>query len=188
MAGHHDHQQPAVRHCTRTSTPGRRACCASGNINVTVPCSPFLRPGQEVFLIIGNQLAAADAFTAPTNAPSFTYADLQPTGGPVPRADSRGWHREPHRRSRRRRRRMYCRPAGTGDVMETSIAMPGSSWAEAEPGLPERGVRAPARIACRAPKSRRTPRPAPSWTSARRTARLYDVAAGDRRALRSCSG
>lgn len=57
---------------------------ASGSINVTVPCTPFLQPGQEVLLIIGNQQAAADPFTAPTNAPSFAYADLQPTGGAVP--------------------------------------------------------------------------------------------------------
>jgi hypothetical protein len=57
---------------------------ASGNTQVTVPCSPFVRPGQQVFLVIGNQLAAADPFAAPTNAPSFTYPNLQPTGGLVP--------------------------------------------------------------------------------------------------------
>jgi len=57
---------------------------ASGNVTLTVPCTPFLQPGQEVFLIIGDQQAAADAFAAPTNAPSFTYQDLQPTAGPVP--------------------------------------------------------------------------------------------------------
>lgn len=55
----------------------------SGNTTVTVPCSPFLRPGQQVFLIIGDQLAVADAFTAPTNTPSFTYPNLQPTNGLV---------------------------------------------------------------------------------------------------------
>jgi hypothetical protein len=53
----------------------------SGNTKVTVPCTPFLRPGQEVSLIIGDQLAAADPFTTPTSTPSFTYPDLQPTGG-----------------------------------------------------------------------------------------------------------
>jgi hypothetical protein len=57
---------------------------ASGNVTLTVPCTPFLRPGQEVFLMIGDQQAAADAFAAPTNTPSFTYQDLQPTGGSVP--------------------------------------------------------------------------------------------------------
>jgi hypothetical protein len=56
---------------------------ASGNTSVTVPCSPFVRPGQQVFLVIGNQLTAADPFTAPTNTPSFTYPNLQPTGGLV---------------------------------------------------------------------------------------------------------
>ena len=56
---------------------------AAGKTQVTVPCSPFVRPGQQVFLIIGNQLAAADPFTAPTNTPSFTYPDLQPTNGLV---------------------------------------------------------------------------------------------------------
>lgn len=57
---------------------------ASGNTTVTVPCTPFLRPGQQVFLIIGDQLAVADAFTTPTNSPSFTYPNLQPTNGLVP--------------------------------------------------------------------------------------------------------
>jgi hypothetical protein len=56
---------------------------ASGNTQVTVPCSPFVRPGQQVVLVIGNQLASADPFTVPTNTPSFTYPDLQPTGGLV---------------------------------------------------------------------------------------------------------
>jgi hypothetical protein len=56
---------------------------ASGNTQVTVPCSPFLRPGQQVFLIIGDQLAVADSFTTPTNTPSFTYPNLRPTNGKV---------------------------------------------------------------------------------------------------------
>jgi hypothetical protein len=62
-------------------TPG---VIASGNVTLTVPCTPFLRPGQEVFLIIGDQQATANLFTAPTNTPSFTYQGLQPTGGLVP--------------------------------------------------------------------------------------------------------
>jgi Pvc16 N-terminal domain len=53
----------------------------AGNTTVTVPCSPFVRPGQQVFLIIGDQLTVADPFTTPTNTPSFTYPDLQPTSG-----------------------------------------------------------------------------------------------------------
>ena len=36
-----------------------------------------------MFLVIGNQLTVADPIAAPTNTPSFTYPDLQPTGGPV---------------------------------------------------------------------------------------------------------
>jgi hypothetical protein len=56
---------------------------ASGTTQVAVPCSPFVRPGQPVFLVIGSQLAAADPFTAPTNTPSFTYPNLQPTNGLV---------------------------------------------------------------------------------------------------------
>lgn len=54
---------------------------ASGNVTLTVPCTPFLRPGQEVFLIIGDQQVAAEPFTTATNLPSFTYPALQPTGG-----------------------------------------------------------------------------------------------------------
>jgi hypothetical protein len=57
---------------------------ASGNVTLTVPCTPFLRPGQEVFLIIGAQQAAANPFITATNSPSFTYPALQPTGGLVP--------------------------------------------------------------------------------------------------------
>jgi len=56
---------------------------ASGNTQVTVPCSPFVRPGQQVLLAIGDQMMVADSFTAPTNTPSFTYPNLQPTGGLV---------------------------------------------------------------------------------------------------------
>ena len=57
---------------------------ASGNVTLTVPCSPFLRPGQQVSLIIGDQQAAANPFTAATNSPSFTYPALHATGGLVP--------------------------------------------------------------------------------------------------------
>jgi hypothetical protein len=56
----------------------------SGSATLVVPCSPFVRPGQKVFLIIGDQQAAADPFTTATNGPSFTFPSLQPTGGPVP--------------------------------------------------------------------------------------------------------
>jgi hypothetical protein len=72
----------AIRPSIDTWAPG--GPIASGNTTVTVPCVPFLQPGQEAFLIIGDQLAVADAFTAPTNSPSFTYPNLQPTGGLAP--------------------------------------------------------------------------------------------------------
>jgi hypothetical protein len=71
----------AIRPSIDTWVPG--GPIASGNTTLTVPCSPFLRPGQEVFLIIGDQIAVANAFTTPTNSPSFTYPDLHPTGGLV---------------------------------------------------------------------------------------------------------
>jgi hypothetical protein len=37
-----------------------------------------------VSLIIGDQQAVASPFTTATNSPSFTYPNLQPTGGLVP--------------------------------------------------------------------------------------------------------
>jgi hypothetical protein len=63
---------------------GAPTTLASGPATVTIPCRPFLQPGQQVFLIIGDQQAMADAFTAATNSPSFTYSKLLPTIGAVP--------------------------------------------------------------------------------------------------------
>jgi hypothetical protein len=57
---------------------------AGANVSLTIPCAPYLRVGQEVFLLIGGQGAPADRFTTPTNAPSFTFPALQATGGMVP--------------------------------------------------------------------------------------------------------
>lgn len=58
---------------------------ASGsNVAVTVPCTPYLRAGQQVSLLIGSQEAPADPFSPTTNAPSFTFPALEPTGNPVP--------------------------------------------------------------------------------------------------------
>ena len=51
------------------------------NVAVSVPCVPYLRPGQEVSLLIGGQQAPADPFTTPTRSPSFTFANLQSTSG-----------------------------------------------------------------------------------------------------------
>jgi len=56
---------------------------ASGNRTLTVPCVPYVQPGQQVSLIVGDQQATADVLTAATNTPSFTYPNLLPTGGAV---------------------------------------------------------------------------------------------------------
>ena len=53
-------------------------------VGVTIPCAPYLRPGQQASLLIGGQEAPADAFTSPTNSPSFTFQTLQPTSQAVP--------------------------------------------------------------------------------------------------------
>jgi hypothetical protein len=57
---------------------------SGASVAVTVPCTPYLRVGQSVSLSIGGQQASANTFTAPTRAPTFTFATLQPTGQPVP--------------------------------------------------------------------------------------------------------
>lgn len=58
---------------------------ASGtSVTVQVPCVPYLRPGQQVSLLIGGQQSPAAIFAAPTNTPSFTFPSLQPTGRAVP--------------------------------------------------------------------------------------------------------
>ena len=63
---------------------------AQGNAKVNVTCSPFVWPGQEVYLLIGGQAAPADAFSAPggtptpTGTPSFTSSSLKPTATPMP--------------------------------------------------------------------------------------------------------
>jgi hypothetical protein len=65
-----------------TSSP---ATVASGaGVSVAIACAPFVRVGQQASLLVGGQEAPAGSFTTPTNAPSFTFANLQPTGGPVP--------------------------------------------------------------------------------------------------------
>ena len=63
---------------------------ASGSgVVVTVPCTPYLWPTQEVSLFIGGQgapitLPAPPPAPAPTNSPTFTFPALQPTSKPVP--------------------------------------------------------------------------------------------------------
>jgi hypothetical protein len=57
---------------------------AGPSVPVTVTCRPYVRPSQQVSLLIGGQQAAADNFTTPTNTPSFTFKALLPTAGKVP--------------------------------------------------------------------------------------------------------
>jgi hypothetical protein len=57
---------------------------ANGSATVTITCAPFLRPGQEVFLLIGGSAAPANPFAAPTNTPSFTFSSLSPDSPPSP--------------------------------------------------------------------------------------------------------
>lgn len=61
------------------------ATIASGSaVTLMVPCSPYLRVGQQAYLQIGGQQAPADTFSTPTNTPTFTYPILSPTDRPVP--------------------------------------------------------------------------------------------------------
>ena len=53
-------------------------------VSVTVPCAPYVRPGQDTSLLIGGSAAPANAFTAPTNAPSFTFSSLTAASPPQP--------------------------------------------------------------------------------------------------------
>lgn len=62
--------------------PGTIASGSAGTL--TVPCTPFLRPSQQVSLLIGGQEIPVVPFTVATNTPSFAYDALQPTGVPVP--------------------------------------------------------------------------------------------------------
>jgi hypothetical protein len=55
-----------------------------GNATVTITCAPFLRPGQEVSLIIGSASAPASPFTTPTNTPSFAFSSLEASSPPSP--------------------------------------------------------------------------------------------------------
>jgi len=58
---------------------------ASGSaVVVTIPCSPYVRTGQQVSFLIGDQEAPADLYTSATNSPSFTFPTLEPTGVAVP--------------------------------------------------------------------------------------------------------
>ena len=55
---------------------------AEGNATINITCAPFLRPGQEVSLIIGSASAPASPFINPTKKPSFTFSSLAPTSPP----------------------------------------------------------------------------------------------------------
>ena len=58
---------------------------ASGSINVTVPCTPFLRPGQEVSADYRQPAGGGRSLhrTRPM-LPHLPIPILQPTGGAVP--------------------------------------------------------------------------------------------------------
>lgn len=70
---------PQIKVWPATVTPD-----AQGNAKVNITCSPYIRPGQQVFLIIGSVAAPADSFTASTGTPSFTFSSLASTPAPVP--------------------------------------------------------------------------------------------------------
>jgi hypothetical protein len=57
---------------------------SGASVQVTVSCAPYVRPSQQVSLLIGGQQAPADDFQDPTNTPSFTFKPLLPTAGSVP--------------------------------------------------------------------------------------------------------
>ena len=63
---------------------------ASGTgVTVTLPCTPYLWPTQDISLFIGGQGAAitwpaTPPPLAPTNSPTFTFATLVPTSTSVP--------------------------------------------------------------------------------------------------------
>jgi hypothetical protein len=68
------------------SLPDALALDAEGKVNVPVACSPHLRPGQDVFLSIGDQSATPDGvpLTHPANSASFTFHNLEPSDVPLP--------------------------------------------------------------------------------------------------------
>lgn len=57
---------------------------AEGKATISITCAPFLRPGQEVSLILGSASAPASPFINPTNKPSFTFSSLAPASPPSP--------------------------------------------------------------------------------------------------------
>jgi hypothetical protein len=57
---------------------------AAATTLLSVPCAPFVRPAQQVSLIVGGREISANPFTTPTKTPSFTITGLQTTNGKVP--------------------------------------------------------------------------------------------------------
>jgi hypothetical protein len=95
---------------------------------VTVPCSPFVRPEQQVLLAIGDQMSVADPFTAATNTPSFTYPNLQPTTAWCARGFAWTASKAASSIARRRRRRSSARSYRSCDGRRTRQAS--RSWLE----------------------------------------------------------
>ncbi len=53
-------------------------------VNLTVPCSPYVRVRQQASLLIGSQEILSDDLAQPMNQLPFTIKSLQATSGPVP--------------------------------------------------------------------------------------------------------
>jgi Pvc16 N-terminal domain len=68
----------------KITSPFPLSILAGANFTLTVTCAPFVRPSQQVSLLIGGQQATADTFSKATNTPSFTFRPLLPTSGSVP--------------------------------------------------------------------------------------------------------
>ncbi|HEY3860538.1 MAG TPA: DUF4255 domain-containing protein [Verrucomicrobiae bacterium] len=56
----------------------------TGGFTVVVTCAPYVRPGQDVTLMVGSHSAyPADPITEPVNSISFTFTSLTPSPTPV---------------------------------------------------------------------------------------------------------
>jgi len=67
-----------------TASPPSVTPDVHGNASVSITCTPYVWPDQEVFLLIGSHATPADAFTTATGTPSFTFSALTSTPKPVP--------------------------------------------------------------------------------------------------------
>ena len=94
-----------------------------------MPCRPFLRPGQQVLLIIGDQQAAPQPVYR-GNQFAFLYLSQPATDQwRCAAAAARGWHRQPHHQHDFDAARVH-RTDREGDVMRNPNANPSGSWSE----------------------------------------------------------